>query len=92
MVSLTLFEIHLDDASFESNAPFADTGSGGAEASEEWTSEAEGESSGGPSVVGLVAGLVFLLVIAALVRKLRGGDGKETPPETDSLETDVEAA
>jgi hypothetical protein len=92
MVSLTLFEIHLDDASFESNAPFADTGSGGAEASEESASEPEGESGGGPSLVALVAGLLFLVAIAALVRKLRGGDGEETPPESDSFETDVEAA
>lgn len=75
MVNITLFEIHLDDASFEANAPFSDAEAEDAEeAAEEYGIDVGGDDDGGPSkLVPLVAGLVLLVVLAAIVRKLRGG-------------------
>ncbi len=94
MVNITLFEIHLDDASFEANAPFS--GSEAEELSEEEAEEAvtgaigsgDADGSGPPKVLPLVVGLVVLVGLAALVRKLRGG-GDEEPP---ALSEDESAA
>lgn len=80
MVNLTFFEIHLHDASFEANAPFS--GSSDEESTDVEDEETDldidvdtDERNGGPpKVVSLVLGLLFLVGVAAVVRKLRGGD------------------
>jgi hypothetical protein len=96
MVNITLFEIHLEDASFEANAPFSDAeAEDAADAADEYGIDAggynDGDDDGGPSkLVPLVVGLVLLVGLAALVRKLRGG-GDDGDFEDDTVDPiDVE--
>ena len=93
MVNITLFEIHLDEAVFEANAPFA--GESDEEAAESAIgTEAEptsDEGDGPPAVVPLVMGLVVLVALAAILRKLRGGDDEDDFDEGEGVDTvDVE--
>jgi hypothetical protein len=94
MVNITLFEIHLDDASFEANAPFSDAEAEDApDAADEYGADVGGGDEGGASnLVALVVGLVLLIGLAALVRKLRGG-GDDDADEADTIDPiDVETS
>ncbi|MEF8776367.1 MAG: hypothetical protein V5A43_07690 [Haloarculaceae archaeon] len=95
MVNITILEVHLDDAIFEANAPFAGEVSEGGETEEATETAAigglESEGDGGASKLApLVLGLVFLVALAALARKLRCRGGDDEPLE--EIEADVEAA
>ena len=96
MVHFTFFEIHLDDATFEANAPFASKGEEPAADEEDQSSgigspATEGEE-GPPKAAQLVAGLVFMVLVAAVVRKLRNRGGDESVEAVEPEELDVEAA
>lgn len=81
-MDLTILEVHLDDASFSANAPFA-----GREDHDESDSEPTGESghaAEGRSVAPLVVGLVVLAVAALAARKLLGGDSGEIESVADA--------
>jgi len=69
MAEFSILKLQLDDASFTANSPF----SGSDEADDETRSDADEEAEGGRSVLPLVVGLVFLVVLAVVVKKLRGG-------------------
>jgi hypothetical protein len=74
MTEFTLFKLELDD--FVANAPF----SGGEEAEiAEEIADVEGEGSG--SLAALVVGLLFLIVLAVAVRKVRGGESEDAVEE-----------
>lgn len=80
-MDLTLFELHLEDATL--NAPFADRRKSDDETSEVGDSDAESGRDGG-SLVGLVVGVSVLLALGALIRRRRNGG--ETPDvETDEI-------
>jgi len=61
MAEFSILKLQLDDASFTANSPFSGS------------DEADKEAEGGRSVLPLVVGLVFLVVLAVVVKKLRGG-------------------
>jgi len=97
MVNITFLEVHLDDAQFESKAPLAGEvthGESQEEAPEQETSATlPGESGGGPKVAPLVLGLVFLVALAAVARKLKGRKkGSGEVEEAESVEQTIEAA
>jgi hypothetical protein len=74
MTEFTLFKLELDD--FVANAPF----SGGEEAEiAEEIADVEGEGPG--SLAALVVGLLFLIVLAVAVRKVRGGESEDAVEE-----------
>lgn len=77
-MELTLFELHLDEASFAANAPFAgsDDGSGSPFGSEEESVTQDEEGSSGPSPKAFVVGLIFLVGIGLAVRRFMGGRGE----------------
>jgi hypothetical protein len=81
MAKFTLLELHLDDSTFTANAPFssdADLPADGAGDGETTVEDADG---GRPWLAALV-GLLFLAVLAVLVKKKLGGDEEEyTDPE-----------
>lgn len=83
-MDLTLFEVHLDDASLTANAPFSGEES-------EPVDQTETEDQGGvPTVVPFVVVLAVLAGLAYLVRKWRSGDEPaEIEPETPGPEPDV---
>lgn len=100
MVNITILEVHLDDAIFEAKAPFVGEVSEGeeleegADAAAGGTRQSEGDG-GPPKLVPLVLGLVFLVALAAIARKVRrrGNDDEETVGETvEDIEPNVEAA
>ena len=70
MAEFTLLKLQVDDASFSAQAPFS--GHSGNQ-SETEADEDERRRSLAP----LVVGLVFLVGLAVLVRKLRGDSGEE---------------
>jgi hypothetical protein len=83
MVNLTLLEVHLEDGSFSANLPFSgvtDTDDGEADAVDAVDDEDGGaavadEESGGPGKGAAALGVLLLLVLgAALVKYLTGGD------------------
>ena len=93
MVQITFLEVHLDDASFSAAAPFsgstaedATSATDGETNTGDETDDAAAlgtEDSGPPKkAVAAIAGLVGLVVIAALVRYLRGGDEPDVDIET----------
>jgi len=75
MAEFTLLKLQFDDASFAANAPFSASGEAEVEAGED-----DGEDDSG-GILPLVLGLVFLVVVAVVVRKFLGGDSKL--PERD---------
>lgn len=87
MAEFTLLKLQLDDASFTANAPFS--GSEGGDEAIESDGGAEVEvgaggpdaGDGGPRLVPLVVGLVFLVVLAVVARKVRGGSDDSGPAE-----------
>lgn len=80
MVDITLFELHLPDASF--NAPFSGSAPDAAETEDETSidvsgsDDAESESSGG-SPGGAIAALLVMAGIALVAWYVRGGDASE---------------
>lgn len=72
MAEFTLLKLQFEDASFTANAPF----SGRDEADIDTELEGGGDE-GGPSLLPLVIGLVFLVALVVVVRKLRGGSGED---------------
>lgn len=80
MVNLTLLEVHLEDGSFSANLPFSgvtDTDDGEADAvdDEDGGAAVADEESGGPGKGAAALGVLLLLVLgAALVKYLTGGD------------------
>ncbi len=85
MAKFTLFEVHLEDASFTANAPYSGKGSEGSESDSEDEYEEEDEEeeegaaadsgSGGPgrALVGLLV-VVAILALAYLGSRRLGGD------------------
>lgn len=74
MGEYTLFKLQVDDATFTAHAPFSKAGSESASDEETGTVASGGsDGDGGSRLLALLIGLVFLVVVAALVRKLRGG-------------------
>ena len=76
MVDITLFEVHLDDASFTANAPFSST-----DEDEESGSDWGRDSGGGTSVAPLKAilAVVALAVLVEGIRRFVGRRGLEVP-------------
>jgi len=92
-MDLTIFEVHLDDASFTANAPFS--GPDEAESVEEDAAPAAADSdSGRPSVLPFVIGLAFLAAVGYLVRRRRNGgdDIVQTEIETEAPEPEAPTA
>lgn len=82
MVRFTLLEVNLDSAEFTANAPFSSDSA--TESAEETVEEALGEEAasgtGTSSVGGILLGLVALIGVAAVAKKLmsrRGGESTE---------------
>jgi hypothetical protein len=69
MAEFSILKLQLDDASFTANSPFSGS------------DEADEEAEGGRSVLPLVVGLVFLVVLAVVVKKLRGGGSSDAETE-----------
>jgi hypothetical protein len=76
MAEFTFLKLQFDDASFAANAPFSASGEAEVE-----TGEGDEEDDGSLSVLPLVLGLVFLVVVAVVVKKFLGGDTE--PPAVD---------
>ena len=79
MTEFTLLKLQLDDASFAANAPFSGGDSDDADAGPE--SDEEDESGG---VLPVLLGLVFLVAVAAVAKKVL--DGRSEPPAVDVTE------
>ena len=81
MAKFTLLELHLDDSTFTANAPFSTD----AELPDDESpidAVTDAEPDGGRSWLAALVGLLFLAVLAALVKKKLGGDeGEYTDPE-----------
>jgi hypothetical protein len=75
MAEFTFLKLQFDDASLSANAPFSGS---------DTEDEEDDEDSGG--VLPYLLGLVFLVVVAVVVKKFLSGDGPE-PPAVD-IETD----
>lgn len=87
-MDLTILEVHLDDASFSANAPFAGQEEAG-DAEPEPTADA-GSAEGSRSVAPLVVGLVVLAAAALAARRLMGGDSDGIESVADA-ESEAEA-
>jgi len=76
MVELTFLEIHLEDSDFTANAPYG-YGEKDVEAGDEPPSEPDDTSRKGAAVAAVV-GVVFLAVVAYLVKQryLEGDEGE----------------
>lgn len=84
MAKFTLLEIHLDGAEFTANAPFSDSGESDDSPDIEVGEVGDEESSGGPSWLPAVVGLVFLVVVAVVAKKKLGGSDEDEPvPELE---------
>jgi len=81
MAKFTLLELHLDDSTFTANAPFSNDAELPDDAAED-DEAAGGDDDGRPWLAALV-GLLFLAVLAVLVKKKLGGDDE---PAGDELE------
>lgn len=87
-MDLTIFEVHLDDASFTANAPFAGGDDQEAEAVETAAEmDAETEEEGGFSIAPLVVGLVVVAAVALGVRRML----RSEPDEFEHAISDAEA-
>ena len=83
MVNITLFELHLEDASFSTALPFG--GPDDADTESDPETEAETTESGGSALPKVLAGvglLVVLVGVAVLVKRLRSGEEPEVEIET----------
>lgn len=79
MVNITLFELHVDDASLSATTPF-----GGSEKEVEAAAGSPEEDSGGKGgVVAAVVGLVFLVAVAYVARKKFTGEDEGEQLELD---------
>jgi len=76
MAEFTFLKLQFDDASFSANAPFSASGEAEVEAGE----DDDGDEESG-SVLPLLLGLVFLVGVAIVVKKLLGGGAD--PPDID---------
>lgn len=74
MAKFTLLELHLDDSTFTANAPLTSDG----ELPDDGGSEAA-DADGGRSWLAALIGLLFLAVLAVLVKKKLGGDDDALP-------------
>jgi hypothetical protein len=84
MAELTLLEVHLDDATFSADTPFGRGDAGGAaETGDDAASDEEPLSRS----LALVAGLVTLVVLAVVVRRLIGGADEEITTGVDGTDT-----
>jgi len=100
--TFTFLEVHLHDGlsfSASNSAPFVgsgddegarEAGEGEYEASTEYDETAD-DSGGVPAGVAALVGLVFLIGVAALARKLMGG-GDDLAELDDLAETEVETS
>ncbi|WP_302081222.1 hypothetical protein [Salinibaculum rarum] len=70
MAEFTFFKLQVDDVSFATEAPFIGSDDSDAEAEDD-------EESG--SVLAILLGLVFLIVVAVAAKKLLGGRSSESP-------------
>lgn len=69
MAEFTFLKLQFDDVSFAANAPFS--------AGDEAKGEAgEDEDDDSRAILPLVLGLVFLVVVAVVVKKFLGGDSE----------------
>lgn len=86
-MDITLFELHLDDASFDatSNLPMLGSGDGGRMTS---SSTGSGSKSGGGRLGRIVLGLVVFGIAAAAVKSMTGGDQME---DLVALDEEIEA-
>jgi hypothetical protein len=75
MAEFTFLKLQFDDASFAANAPFSASDDAEVETGE----DADDEDSRG--VLPILLGLVFLVVVAVVVKKFLGGDAE--PPAVD---------
>lgn len=73
MAEFSLLKLQFEDAEFTANAPFS-----GSDEAEVGSEEDEDEEESG-SIVGLLLGLVFLVVLAIAVKKFLGGDSVPEP-------------
>lgn len=80
MAEFTLLKLEVDDASFSASAPFSGGSSG--DSGESRTDEGSDERR----LLPLVAGLVFLVAVAVVVKRLRGSS------EEELIETEAPAA
>ena len=76
MAEFTFLKLQFDDASFSANAPFSASGEAEVETGEE--DDDDGESR---RILPLLVGLVFLVVLAVVVKKFLGGSSD--PPGID---------
>jgi hypothetical protein len=72
MAEFTLLKLQFEDASFTANAPFS-----GRDEADIDTELEDGGDEGGPGLLPLVIGLVFLVALVVVVRKLRGNAGED---------------
>jgi hypothetical protein len=75
MAEFTLLKLQVDDASFTANAPFSE--SEGDDSGEESAGGLREASGSARRLLPLVVGLGFLVVVALVVRKLRGRSDAE---------------
>ncbi|MEF8786942.1 MAG: hypothetical protein V5A45_13485 [Haloarculaceae archaeon] len=80
MTEFTFLKLQVDDVSFSAKAPFI----GSDESDGEDGAEGDEEDSG--SVLPIVLGLVFLIVVAVAAKKLLGGRGSDL----DAVDIDTE--
>lgn len=77
MAEFTLLKLQFDDASLAAKTPFS--GSGDAE-------EETGDDDDSSSILPLVLGLVFLVVVAVVVKKFLGGESELPTVDDDPIE------
>jgi hypothetical protein len=68
MAEFTFLKLQFDDASFAANAPFSASGEAEVETGE------DDEADDSRRILPLVLGLVFLVVVAVVVKKFLGGE------------------
>ena len=77
MVDITIIELNLEEGAISTNLPFGGSSTAGSEESEPYDErrEAAGDgSSGGGKKFAILGVFVFLVIGAAVVKYLRGGD------------------
>lgn len=76
MTEFTFLKLQFDDASFTANTPFSTSGEAEVEVESETDDE---EESGG--LFPFLLGLLFLVVLAVVAKKVLGGSGPEPDAE-----------
>lgn len=93
-MDLTIFEVHLDDASFTANAPFAGGDEEEAEAVETAADRETPSDEQGSSIIPLVVGLVVVAAVAFGVRRMLRSEPDEFEqaiPTEEEAESEVPA-